>query len=234
MTATAFKRFAAILLMGLLPMIAAAVDESHALRLLGHSQLENASLMLDETDWRWLRERRTLVMGVSAPDYAPFDLSNNNDELEGITADYATLVAQALNVTVEVRRYQTRDEVIEALKQGAVDFVGSANGYEAADPQLVLSRSYANDQPTLVTRIGDTQALSADLAGKRVAMLYHYMQPDAVQQFYPHAQLQLFASTFEAIGAVAFGRADVYLGDAISTRYLINKNHLNNVRVADF
>jgi len=88
---------------------------------------------------------------VSAPDYAPFDLSNNNDELEGITADYAALVAQALNIIIEVRRYDTRDEVIEALKQGAVDFVGSANGYEAADPELELSRSYANDQPTLVT-----------------------------------------------------------------------------------
>ncbi|MGS8556512.1 transporter substrate-binding domain-containing protein, partial [Salmonella enterica subsp. enterica serovar Soahanina] len=87
---------------------------------LGHSQLENPSLTLDETDWRWLRERRTLVMGVSAPDYAPFDLSNNNDELEGITADYAALVAQALNIIIEVRRYDTRDEVIEALKQGAV------------------------------------------------------------------------------------------------------------------
>ena len=234
MTATAFRRLAAILLLGLLPMLAVAVDQPHALRLLGHSQLENPRLTLDETDWRWLRERRTLVMGVSAPDYAPFDLSNNNDELEGITADYAALVAQALNIIIEVRRYDTRDEVIDALKQGAVDFVGSANGYEAADPELELSRSYANDQPTLVTRIGDTQALSADLAGKRVAMLYHYMQPDAVQQFYPHAQLQLFASTFEAIGAVAFGRADAYLGDAISTRYLINKNHLNNVRVADF
>ncbi|MDF3243054.1 transporter substrate-binding domain-containing protein, partial [Pseudomonas veronii] len=152
MTATVFKRLAAILLMGLLPMIAVAVDQPHALFLLGHSQLENPSLTLDETDWRWLRERRTLVMGVSAPDYAPFDLSNNNDELEGITADYAALVAQALNIIIEVRRYDTRDEVIEALKQGAVDFVGSANGYEAADPELELSRSYANDQPTLVTR----------------------------------------------------------------------------------
>ncbi len=226
--------FTAILLTGLLPLTTMALDEPHHLRLLGHSTLENPSVPLDESDWRWLRERRTLVMGVSGPDYAPFDLSNNKHELEGITADYASLIAMALNVSVEVRRYDTRDEVIEALKTGAVDFVGSANGYEAADPQLVLSRSYANDQPALVTRAGDSHALSADLAGKRVAMLYHYMQPAAVQAFYPHAQLMLFASTFEAIGAVAFGQADVYLGDAISARYLINKNHLNNVRLADF
>jgi len=226
--------FAAIVLMGLLPSAVMALDEPHTLRLLGHSTLDHVVVRLDEADWGWLREHRTLSLGVSAPDYAPFDLSNNKDELEGITADYAALIAQLLNIAIEVRRYDTRDEVIEALKSGAVDFVGSANGYEAADPQLVLSRSYANDQPTLVTRAGDSHALSADLAGKRVAMLYHYMQPDAVQAFYPDAHLLLFGSTFEAIGAVAFGQADVYLGDAISARYLINKNHLNNVRMADF
>ncbi|XMB52095.1 transporter substrate-binding domain-containing protein [Pseudomonas fluorescens] len=234
MITTAFIRFVTILWMSLLPLIAVALEEPHALRLLGHSHIETPQVALDEADWRWLRERRTLLMGVSAPDYAPFDLTNNNDELEGITADFAALVGQALHISIEVRRYDTRDEVVEALKQGAVDFLGSANGYEAADPQLLLSRSYANDQPTLVTRSGDSQVLNDDLAGKRVAMLYHYMQPDAVRAFYPKAQLELFASTFEAIGAVAFGRADVYLGDAISSNYLINRNHLNNVRMADF
>ncbi|MCK6188514.1 transporter substrate-binding domain-containing protein [Pseudomonas sp. EYE_354] len=234
MVASRLLKRAAILLMGLLPLAAMASDDPHNLRLLGHSTLENPTLVLSEADWRWLRERRTLSMGVSAPDYAPFDLSNNNDELEGITADYAQMIAQILNISINVRRYDTRDEVIEALKTGEVDLVGSANGYEAADSQLVLSRSYANDQPTLVTRTGESHALKPDLSGKRVAMLYHYMQPDVVQAFYPNARLLLFGSTFEAIGAVAFGQADVYLGDAISTRYLINKNHLNNVRMADF
>jgi two-component system sensor histidine kinase EvgS len=234
MIATPVSKCVAMLLMGLLSCAVMAMDEPHTLRLLGHSTLEGPPLVLDEADWYWLRTHRTLSMGVSAPDYAPFDLSNNNDELEGITADYAALIAKALNVAIEVRRYDTRDEVIEALKTGAVDFVGSANGYEAADPELVLSRSYANDQPALVTRVGESHTLTADLAGKRVAMLYHYMPPDAVQAFYPQAQLLLLASTFEAIGAVAFGQADVYLGDAISARYLINKNHLNNVRLADF
>ena len=227
-------KLTAILLTGLLPCVAMALDEPHPLRLLGHSTLENPTVELDETDWRWLRERRRLVMGVSAPDYAPFDMSNNNDDLEGITADYAGLISLILNIPIDVQRYDTRDEVIAALKLGTLDFLGSANGYEAADRELKLSRSYANDQPVLVTRTGESHSLSTDLAGKRVAMLYHYMQPGAVRAFYPNAQLRLFASTFEAIGAVAFGQADVYLGDAISTRYLINKNHLNNVRMADF
>lgn len=222
------------MLTGWLPTLALALDEPHSLRLLGHSSFDEQHVTLGELDWRWLRERRTLLMGVSAPDYAPFELTNNNDELEGITADYAGMIAQALNITVEVRRYDTREEVIEALKHGDIDFLGSSNGFEAGDPELVLSRSYANDQPVLVTRTGDSQALGVDLAGKRVAMLYHYMPPDEVEAFYPRAHLQLFPSIFEAIGAVAFGRADVYLGDAITANYQINRNHLNNVRMADF
>jgi len=223
----------ASVLMGLL-FCALTFGAPHALRLLGHSSFEGPPVVLEEADWRWLRERRTLVMGVSAPDYSPFDLTNNSDELEGITADYAALIGQALNIAVQVHRYENRDDLIAALKRGEVDFLGSANGYEAADPQLALSRSYANDQPILVTRAGDSQALSVDLTGKRLAMLNHYMPPDAVQAFYPGARLELFRSTFEAIGSVAFGQADVYLGDAISTNYLINKNHLNNVRMVDF
>lgn len=234
MIAIAFKRFATLLWLSLLPMVAMALDEPNVLRLLGHSRIDPPIVTLPEPDWRWLRERRRLLMGVSAPDYAPFDLTNNREELEGITADFAALISQALNIPIEVRCYETRDEVIEALKRGDVDFLGSANGYEAGDPQLTLSRSYANDQPTLVTRTNDSQALTDDLAGKRVAMLYHYLQPEVVRAFYPRARVELFSSAFEAIGAVAFGRADVYLGDAISTNYLINRNQLNIVRMADF
>lgn len=228
------KWFAAICLAGLSLTVDVAHGEPQPMRLLGHSSLEEAHLKLDGADWHWLRERRTLLLGVSTPEYAPFDLVNNNDELQGITADYAALLAQLLNVTVQVRRYSDRDEVIAALKRGEIDLLGSSNGYEAGDRQLILSRSYANDQPTLVTRIGENQALPADLAGKRLAMLSHYMQPETVAAFYPEASLQLFPSTIEAIGAVAFGQADVYLGDAISANYLITKNYLNNVRMADF
>ena len=46
---------AGILLMGLLPLSAMALDEPQSLRLLTHSSLENVSVRLDERDWRWLR-----------------------------------------------------------------------------------------------------------------------------------------------------------------------------------
>ncbi|WP_347901151.1 transporter substrate-binding domain-containing protein [Pseudomonas purpurea] len=221
-------------LLGLLWSMASLGAEPRALHLLGRSTVDGYQATLSEDDWRWLREKGHVRLGASAPDYAPFELTVNDNDLEGITADYADLLSQLLHVRVDVQRYDSRLAVIAALKAGDVDLLGTANGFEAADPQLLMSLSYADDTPALVARTGASGKLATDLAGQRVAMLDHYLPTQAVEAFYPKARLQLYPSTLSAIGAVAFGRADVYIGDSISASYLINNNYLNNVQLVDF
>ncbi|MNH91880.1 Virulence sensor protein BvgS precursor [compost metagenome] len=223
-----------LLVLGLGLWGASASAEPQTLTLLGRSYVEGVTVKLSKADARWLRQKGRLVLAVSAPDYPPFDITTTGYALEGMTADYAGLLKQLLRVEVEVRRYASRDEAVRALKQGAADLLGTANSYEAQDPQLQMSGAYAVDQPVLVTRTDSSQTLDPTLAGKRLAMLYHYLPEQNVQQFYPRAQVELFPSTLGAVGAVAFGQADVYLGDAISAHYLISKNYLNNVQLADF
>jgi two-component system sensor histidine kinase EvgS len=224
----------AALSLGLLSMAPETVAAPESLQVLGRSTVSGYSVSLDAADRAWLRHKGTLLLGASAPDYAPFGITGNGHEYEGLTADYAGLLGQLLQVDVQVRRYPSRGEALQALRGGEIDMLGSANGFEAGDPGLAMSQAYADDQPTLVTRAGDNRKLAPDLAGKRVAMLYHYLPPEAVKAFYPKASLQLYPSTLSAIGAVAFGQADVYLGDSISAHYLITKNYLNNVQLADF
>lgn len=227
-----FFRFAALfILIGLaLSCHAGTVD----LQLLGRSQTTENNVSLSERDWLWLGRKGVLVLGTSAPDYAPFDISAGSDYFEGLTADYAGLLSQLLHIDIKVRRYESRAEVIAALKNGEVDLLGAANAFEAADNQLAFSSAYAVDTPMLVTRIDDKSVSDKSLAGQKLAMLYHYQPPAVVKNLYPGVELQLYASTLGAIGAVAFGQADVYLGDSISTNYLINKNYLNNVHLKDF
>ncbi|MBL0843189.1 transporter substrate-binding domain-containing protein [Pseudomonas mediterranea] len=209
-----------------------AVPES--LHVLGRSHVDDYSVSLDEADRAWLRRKGRLLVGASAPDYSPFGITGNGNDYEGLTADYVQLLGQLLQVEVQVRRYPSRSESLQALHSGEIDLLGTANGFEADDPDLIMSQAYADDLPTLVARIDDSQDLPPDLAGKRLAMLYHYLPPARVEAFYPDATLQLYPSTLSAIGAVAFGQADVYLGDSISANYLISKNYLNNIQLADF
>lgn len=221
-------------LLFMLGMLNFASAEPEAFQLLGRSTVDDYSVNLDESEWDWLRHKRELVLGASSPDYTPFGITTNGHDYEGLTADYAQLIALLLHVKISVRRYDSRSEVIAALKDGAIDMLGTANGFESADRELSLTEAYASDQPTLVTRIDEHQNLPSNLAGQRVAMLYHYLPTNVVEAFYPDAKIQLFPSTLSAIGAVAFGRADVYLGDSISSNYLINKNFLNNIQLREF
>ncbi|WP_447803396.1 transporter substrate-binding domain-containing protein [Pseudomonas serbica] len=221
------------LLLALCLWVSSVCAQPQTLTLLGRSSVEGQVLRLSAADARWLQQKDRLVLAVSAPDYPPFDITTDHT-LEGVTADYADLLRQLLRVEIEVRRYPSREDAVRAVKQGAADLLGTSNSYESQDPQLKMSRAYAVDQPVLVTRVDAPQVLDPTLAGKRLAMLYHYLPEQNVQRFYPEAQVQLFPSTLAAVGAVAFGQADVYLGDAISAHYLISKNYLNNVQLADF
>lgn len=214
-------------------MVAGACWASEAppvLDILTRSGLEHVQLPLDEQDRQWLREHPVLRMGISGPDYPPFEISRNQHELEGLTADYADLLAQLLGVRIEVRRYADREALMSALKRADLDLLGTSNSFETADPDIVLSRAYAEDQPMLVTRFDEL--LTMGLEGKRVAMVEDYLPLANVQALYPRARIQLYASAMDALGAVAFGAENVYLGDLISANYLINTNYRNDLHLA--
>lgn len=214
--------------------ISSVCAEPQTLTLLGRSSVDGYDVKLSDADSRVLRQKGRLVLAVSAPDYPPFDITSTGTDYEGVTADYAGLLKQLLNVQIDIHRYASRDAAVRAIKDGTADLLGTANRYETQDPQLRMSSAYADDQPVLVTRTDAAQPLDPELAGKRLAMLYHYLPEQQVQAFYPRANVQLYPSTLGAVGAVAFGQADAYLGDAISVNYLISKNYLNNVQLADF
>ncbi|CRM67381.1 Virulence sensor protein BvgS precursor [Pseudomonas sp. 44 R 15] len=189
---------------------------------------------LDRAQRQWLQYKRELVLGTAAPDYPPFDLTSSGRDYEGLTADYAGLLAKALAIPVKVLRYPSRLSAIEALEAGDIDLLGSSNGFEAANPHLTLSAPYAVDQPVLVTREGETRSLGNGLEGLRLSLVYHYLPLDEVEKLYPKADIRPYPSYQNALNAVAFDQADVFLGDTISTHFMINKGYLKNIRMANF
>lgn len=211
-----------------------ANDDSRAYTLLSRSQPTTVHLQFSPEQQSWLQARRRLVLGTSAPDYPPFDTTTSGSEYQGLTADYAGLIGNTLGLQVQVRRFPSRPAAVAALKNGEIDMLGSANGYEANSAGLILSRPYAIDQPVLVTREDETQALNTGLGGMRLSMLYHYLPHEEIHATYPGAELLTFESSTQALNAVAFEQADVFIGDTISTHYLISQGHLPRLRMASF
>jgi two-component system sensor histidine kinase EvgS len=197
--------------------------------LLGRSNGEHPSPVLDEEDWRWLREKGSLRLGVSLRDNAPFDMITGGQDYEGITADYAALLTGMLHVKIDVLRYDSRAAATQALRNGELDLLGTVISFDGTDQGLALTSAYVQAPSVLVTRSSTSEVLAPDLAGNRLAIVDHVQPKDAVTAIYPKATLQLHPSAQSAIGAVAFNQADAYLGDAFSTRYLVGKYFLNDV-----
>ncbi|MEX5507104.1 transporter substrate-binding domain-containing protein [Pseudomonas putida] len=212
----------------------ATYHEASSYTLLARSSAKPTKPILTAEQRQWLEGRQELVLGTSAPDYPPFDITSGGRDYQGLTAEYASLIGAALQLPVRVLRFPSRQAAVEALRHGDIDLLGSANGYEAASDGLALSHPYAVDQPVLVTREDESRALDMDLAGLRLGMLYHYLPKQEVRSTYPMAEVLAFGSSSQALNAVAFGQADVYIGDTISTHYLLNRSHLPRLRMADF
>lgn len=211
---------------------AQAGNSPRPLFLLGRSEVQGYQVSLSGEDWQWLRENPRLVLGVTAQGTAPFELNTDSDEYEGLIADYAALLGALLRVRIDVRLFASREEAVVALTQGQVDLLATGRDTEEGDASLTLSRPYAETGQVLVSR-EDAEALSSsDLSGKRIAAAESYWTRQELESLYPHASIQMYPSVQTAIGAVAFDRADVYLGEAITASYRLNKSHLNDLQLA--
>lgn len=187
-----------------------------------------------ELQQHWLKNRSRLVLGTSAPDYPPFDITNRGRIYEGLTADYAGIVAQTLDLPLEVLRFNSRAAAMQALEDGEIDLLGSANGFEATHQNIRLSTPYAVDQPVLVTRKDETRSRIDPPRKLRMSMVHHYLPMDIVKALYPSVTVQLYPSLHSAMNAVAFEQADAFLGDTLSAHYVISKGQLSNIQMTRF
>ncbi|OIN53163.1 transporter substrate-binding domain-containing protein [Pseudomonas costantinii] len=204
-------------------------------KVFGRSSAQELNVSLDEADWRWLRTKGVLRLGISAPDSAPLDITSEDGYYEGLTADYVGMLSELLSIRIDALRYDSRAEAIEALKQGKIDLLGSSTGFESADSELALSRPYSDSQSLLVVSSSSSNdPLEAPLTGKRLAMYDHFLPAEMVKALYSGAVLQFYTSELQALGAVAFGQADVFLGDSITTSYLINKYYPGHAQINSF
>lgn len=227
------------LLIGMLLLICCGwgMAEQHdwtPMNLLARSADEPVKVLLPDSDWQWLRDKRTLRLGVSAPDYAPFDITTSGTDLEGITADFAGVVADTLNVRLEVRRYPDREAALAALERGDIDMLSRSTRYEAVRPDVALSHPYFVNQPVVIGPQGLRLESAEQLAGKRIAVVSDYFSLDERDKYLSGTTIQSYQSVRRALEAVAFGQADLYVGDGFSAQYLISQGYLPNLKPLNF
>ncbi|RRV08220.1 response regulator [Pseudomonas sp. v388] len=187
---------------------------------LGAPFISLPDLELDQADRRWLDERKVLRVGIAIADYEPIDITSDRNRYQGISADYLSLIGDALNMPMQVVGYIRREEGISALRDGGIDILTSANGFERGVTGLAYSTEYMPDRSVVVGR-GDDQSILSRLTDKKVVLLDGYADSSVVHSVYPNSEVIIAPNLHSAMEALSQGEVDAFIGNEVIVRSYI-------------
>lgn len=189
---------------------------------------------LDDGHWRWLGLKRELRVGTWAPDNPPFDIVPDTGLYEGIYADYIKLLTTNLGLHVQVLRYGSRDEALEALKRKEIDtFADDGGGQPVLQQGLTESQSFMVNLPALVARESTASLAARPQAAMKLAVTAGYLSDQQISARFPGAKIVRFTSNEDGMACVVHGQCDYFLGSLTTSGFLIERNYSNTLTVTD-
>jgi len=200
------------------------------LALLSRAADSRVAVTLNAAQRQWLNHKAVLRVGVYLPDRPPLDITANQKDYEGLSADYLDVVARGLGVRLQVSRYASQEQALAALSQGEVDLVPRINHLEAIHADLLLSAPYAYDQAVLISKFGTHWPNDRPTAGITVLFDPDWIQQERVAALFPPLRVESVPSTEQGLGRVAYGEGMVLLTDAISAQYLVEHSYQQSLK----
>lgn len=207
---------------------ATASLSAQPLELLSRESYNPRTFHLSDEDWRWLGKKRLVKVAVWQPQIPPLSIFTHDGKYEGMTADYLMLVASYLGLGVEVRDYVSRDDALKALSQHEVDMMIDVSGKEPPyKSELVYSNRFINDHPVLVHAKTKAQHEFQYRPGMRLAIARWYVDDAWINDNFPGVKIIHFDNDEQALASVAFHKNDFFVGNLVTTSYLLDRNYSN-------
>ncbi|GAB7532204.1 hypothetical protein PS3A_46190 [Pseudomonas sp. 3A(2025)] len=172
------------------------------------------ALPLSDADRQRLSRYTPLRVGIAIADNEPIDITTDGNRYQGVSADYLGLVSLKLDTPVQLVGFAQREDAIEALRDGSIDLLTSANGFDRGEAGLVFSRQYLPDR-TVVVAHGKQLVPPQGLAGKKIALLEGYADPQVTHQTYPDSEIILAPTLYSAMEALLQQEVDVFIGNEV-------------------
>lgn len=191
----------------------------HELTPVPRQALNELRVKLTQPERQWLAHKQLLVVGVLNDPLPPFRIFVQGQRLEGLVADYVSALQRELGVPVQVRAFDGRSQMYEALRDGRIDLVSNVNALMAQSNGWTRSAPYTLAELALFSESGDLHAYSTTDGKTRIAVA-NGMMLELFESVGGRGRFQQYPSALLAMASVLNGDNDVFLGDTVSTEYL--------------
>ncbi len=180
----------------------------------------------------WLREHPVVRVGVD-PGYAPYSSLDDNQQFQGVAADFLAIIGAQLGIRFEVSQLRRWTDILQAAQRRDIDLVATVVPVPGRERYLAFTDIYLQT-PLVITARQDDHSLhaNADLNGRPVALVQGYSSSAQVVAKYPGVKKVPVANPLEGLVAVATGRADAYVGAMGVNLALTRQYGLSNLRIA--
>jgi PAS domain S-box-containing protein len=189
-------------------------------------------ILLTEQEQAWLDHRHTVRVRIgNAPPY-----HTSNPEPQGISVDYLKLIGKRFGINFNfvpspIGWEETIDDLTGERKW--FDLLITMKRTPEREKEIAFTQEYLFSPWVIINRTGTVfVSRMDDLNGKSVAIERGYVIKDQIKDGYPQIKIVFFDKTLDALQAVATGSSDAYVGNLTIATYLIQKNGLNDLRIA--
>lgn len=208
------------------PVFAGESEQPELVHILSQENYNPKEFSLPDADWRWLRTRHELNVAVWQPEIPPLAIFSGEGRFEGMIADYIFLLSQYLGIKIQVQMFSDRESAMAALHQHQVDMVADPSGKHFPQPhEVTLSRNFISDHPVLVHRKKKNAAPFHYQQGMRLAIAGWYVDDSWIEANFPGVSIKHYQTDDQAMASVAFDENDFYIGNLMTTSYLLERNY---------
>ncbi|MCE9678792.1 transporter substrate-binding domain-containing protein [Shewanella sp. AS1] len=199
--------------------------------------VERAPLMLTAEQTDYLSQLKPLKIGY-LKDWRPMEYQGAEGQFQGINSEMISRFAKELGLKFEPVAFDEWNELLDALKKGRVDIVGSVAQTASREKELLFTQFYWPSPWGLVTDRSELSIFNlSQLRGKRLAVVAGYHLNTRLMDHIQGIELVLVPNFRAGIDAVSQGNADGFLEKVVNLSVELSEPHYRDLKMsvlADF
>jgi len=188
-------------------------------------------LRLTREEKTWIVSNPVIRLGYDI-DYPPVEYVDEDNQYQGMSAEYMELIANILDITIEPAEPQKWQATIKAVKSGQLDILSSAARTPQRDNYLRFTEPYLSFPMVIVTGqdvsyIGNIK----EIADKKIAVVADYASHDILKNRHPDIELIPTEDIITGLKAVESGDAYAFIGNLASVSNIIGREGITGLKV---
>lgn len=194
---------------------------------------DNAStgIGLTSEEAEWLAANRVVNVGLD-PTQNPLEFLDEQGKISGVTGAYLDLMGEKLNVEFRHSGSRNWTEALQKINSREADILTLVTATDERREFLTFTDPYVNVVHMIFAREGEEIYGNLDaLVGRTVAQVDNFAVKGFIERDYPDINIITASTVAEAMGLVATGEADAYVGTMPMATYSITSEGYTNLVV---